>query len=78
METSLGCRNLSPKVHQRITGTRIAIAIREQSDIDSLLQLRLGRLSDNSKINIWVLNFSWFFYYLMEVKKTEKRIKIIS
>ena len=56
----------------------IVIAIRKQSDIDSLLRLKLGRLSDNSEINIWVLHFSWFFYYLMEVKKTDKRIKIIS
>jgi len=72
------CRNSSSKVHQRITRTRIVIAIRKQSDIDSLLQLRLGRLSDNSEISIWVLHFSWFFYYLMEVKKTNKRIKIIS
>ena len=36
-ETSLGCRNSSPKVHQRITRTRIAIAIQKQSDINSLL-----------------------------------------
>ena len=36
-----------------------------------------GRLSDNSEISIWVLHFSWFFYYLMEVKKTNKSIKII-
>jgi len=27
-KTSLGCRNSSPKVHQRITGTRIVIVIR--------------------------------------------------
>jgi len=27
---------------------------------------------------MWVLHFSWFFYYLVEVKKTDKRIKIIS
>ena len=77
-ETSLGCRNSSPKLHQRITRTRIFIAIQKQSDIDSLLRLRLGRLSDNSEISIWVLHFSWFFYYLMEVKKANKRIKIIS
>jgi len=37
METLLGCRNSSPEVPQRITGTRIVIAIREQSNIDSLL-----------------------------------------
>jgi len=66
------------RVLKYFTGTRIAIAIREQSDIDSLLRLKLGRLSDNSEISIWVLHFSWFFYYLMEVKKTDKRIKIIS
>ena len=73
-ETSLGCRNSSPKVYQRITRTRIAIAIRKQSDIDSLLRLRRGRLSDNSEISIWVLHFSWFFYYLMEVKKTQTNV----
>ena len=56
----------------------IVIAIRKQSDIDSLLRLILGRLSNNSEISIWVLHFSWFFYYLMEVKKTDKRIKIIN
>ena len=68
----------SPEVHERITATRIAIAIREQSNIDSLLRLTLVRLSNNTKINIWVLHFSWFFYYLMEVKKkTDKRIEII-
>ena len=78
IETSLGCRNSSPKVHQRITRTRIVIVIRKQSDIDNLLRLRLGRLSDNSEISIWVLHFYWFFYYLMEVKKIDKRIKIIS
>ena len=55
----------------------IVITIREQSDIDSLLRLRLGRFSNNSKISIWVLHFSWFFYYLMEVKEIDKRIKII-
>ena len=76
-QTSLGCRNSSPEVHQRITGTMIVITIREQSDIDSLLRLRLGRFSNNSKISIWVLHFSWFFYYLMEVKEIDKRIKII-
>ena len=32
----------------------IAIVIRKQYDIDSLLRLRLGRLSDNSEISIWV------------------------
>jgi len=36
----------------------IVIAIRKQSDIDSLLRLRLGRLSDNSEISIWILHFS--------------------
>ena len=59
---------MSPKVHQRITRTRIAIAIRKQSDIDSLLRLRLEvvkQLGDQ----YWVLHFSWFFYYIMEVKK---------
>jgi len=76
-ETSLGCRNSIPKVHQRIAGTRIVIAIWEQFDIDNLLRLRLGRLSDNSEISIWVLHFSWFLYYLIEIKKTEKCIKII-
>ena len=60
------------------TKTRIDIVIRKQSDIDNLLWLKLERLSYNSKISIWVLHFSWFLYYLMEVQKTEKRIKIIS
>ncbi|XP_068497866.1 uncharacterized protein [Phaseolus vulgaris] len=54
-ETSLGCRISNPKVHQKITRIRIVIAIREQSNIDNLLRLRLGRLSDNSEINIWDL-----------------------
>ena len=71
-KTSLGCCNSSPKVHQRVTRTRIAIAIRKQSNINNLLRLRLGRLSDNSEISIWVLHFSWFFYYLIEVKKNRQ------
>jgi len=45
-ETSLGCCNSSSKVHQRITRTKIAIAIRKQSDIDSLLRLRLGSIKE--------------------------------
>ena len=56
----------------KFTRTRIAIAIRKQSDIDNLLRLRLGRLSDNSEISIWVLHFSWFFYYIIEVKKNRQ------
>ena len=53
----------------------IAIVIREQSDIDGLLRFRLGRLSNNSEVSIWLLHFSWFFYYVMEVKQTDKQVK---
>jgi len=64
------------QIHGNLIDAAIRVPVfRKPSDIDNLLQLRLGRLSDNSEISI-----AFLLVLLLShgsKKKTDKRVKIM-